>query len=229
MGSRAACPPFYRCSPVKALVTGGILFARLCHPLSPACPSCIFLVMHALEASLVAERMPLVQVQHCVKVQQENTSPRGCVQDASSATTHRTRRTFSRDASSWPLAGLPTAALPAAIHSLAPTVAGNRGLGLEICRLILANAPGSRVFLGCRNIEDGRRVAASLSADGSVTAVHLDVTCEQSIVTAAQSVAADTVRPSQADLTRRGNAHSSRPPCLFRMLTDRAMGIAPMH
>ena len=114
-------------------------------------------------------------------------------------------------------------------HLWTPTAAGNRGLGLEICRLILANAPGSRVFLGCRNIEDGRRVAASLSADGSVTAVHLDVTCGQSIATAAQFVSADTVRLSQADLTRRGNAHSSRPPCLFRMLTDRAMGIAPMH
>jgi len=40
----------------------------------------------------------------------------------------------------------------------------NRGLGPEIVRIILRHAgPGTRVFLGCRDLEQGKEVAHSLS------------------------------------------------------------------
>ena len=69
-------------------------------------------------------------------------------------------------------------------HAAAPISAlvtgGNRGIGLEIVKLILQNAPGSHVFLGCRDLTAGQGVAASLGG-GTVTAVQLDVTSTHSI------------------------------------------------
>ena len=41
----------------------------------------------------------------------------------------------------------------------------NRGLGLEIVRIIFRHAPGSRVFLGCRNLQQGKEVEQCLQTD----------------------------------------------------------------
>jgi NAD(P)-dependent dehydrogenase (short-subunit alcohol dehydrogenase family) len=68
---------------------------------------------------------------------------------------------------------------------------GNRGLGLEIVRLILVNAPGSRVFLGCRNMDEGEKLAALFRDEGylgEVTPVLLDVTSGESIGAARKTV-----------------------------------------
>lgn len=62
---------------------------------------------------------------------------------------------------------------------------GNRGLGIEICRIILANSPGSHVFMGCRDLESGREIAKKLSNaaknGGRAEAIRLDVSSEQSV------------------------------------------------
>ena len=50
---------------------------------------------------------------------------------------------------------------------------GNRGLGLEICRIILLEEPSSHVFLGCRDLEVGRRAVATLDANGG----HIEALC----------------------------------------------------
>ena len=71
---------------------------------------------------------------------------------------------------------------------------GNRGLGLEVVKLILAHAPGSRVFMGCRNVQAGSSVAAEISrtlAAGSVTPVHLDVKSDESVSAAVARVRAE--------------------------------------
>jgi NAD(P)-dependent dehydrogenase (short-subunit alcohol dehydrogenase family) len=70
---------------------------------------------------------------------------------------------------------------------------GNRGLGLEIVKIILRHAPGSHVFLGCRDLKEGHRIADTLSSEaGQVTAVHLDVNSEESIAAATKTLAAST-------------------------------------
>lgn len=60
---------------------------------------------------------------------------------------------------------------------------GNRGLGLEICRQILDGAPGSHIFLGCRDVAAGRAACADLEAKhrGKAEPVPLDVTSEESV------------------------------------------------
>lgn len=78
---------------------------------------------------------------------------------------------------------------PASAPLNALVTGGNRGLGLEVVKIILRHAPGSHVFLGCRDLDDGRRIAASLEAGpGQVTAVRLDVSSETSIVAAAETI-----------------------------------------
>jgi NAD(P)-dependent dehydrogenase (short-subunit alcohol dehydrogenase family) len=70
---------------------------------------------------------------------------------------------------------------------------GNRGLGLEIVKIILRHAPGSHIFLGCRDLKEGHRIADTLSSEaGQVTAVHLDVNSEESIAAATKTLAAST-------------------------------------
>lgn len=68
---------------------------------------------------------------------------------------------------------------------------GNRGLGLEICRIILDNTPNAVVFLGCRDLDAGRVVAKTLSHNGgSAEAVQLDVSSSASVEAAATAIAA---------------------------------------
>lgn len=68
---------------------------------------------------------------------------------------------------------------------------GNRGLGLEVCRIVLAGEPGSTVFLGCRDLAAGREAARELQQQangGTVEAVVIDVSSEASIASAVASV-----------------------------------------
>ena len=69
---------------------------------------------------------------------------------------------------------------------------GNRGLGVEICRIILEGAPNAQVFLGCRDLQAGAEVARSLTAaakdGGCAEAVLLDVTSGASIANAVASI-----------------------------------------
>jgi len=60
---------------------------------------------------------------------------------------------------------------------------GNRGIGLEVVKLILEGSRECRVFLGCRDLASGQALAQKFSATyGSrVEAVQLDVTRQESI------------------------------------------------
>ena len=70
------------------------------------------------------------------------------------------------------------------LHAL--VTGGNRGIGRQIVELILANAPGSRVYLGSRDLQLGNKAAGEINqalepADGLVIPVHLDVRSEPSV------------------------------------------------
>ena len=58
---------------------------------------------------------------------------------------------------------------------------------------ILANAPGSTIFLGCRDLDAGRRVAKEVLEEGTVTVIPvcLDVTSSESVCAAAEAVRAE--------------------------------------
>jgi len=56
---------------------------------------------------------------------------------------------------------------------------------------ILSNAPGSTIFLGCRDLDAGRRVAKELLEEGTVIPVYLDVTSSESVSAAAEAVCAE--------------------------------------
>jgi len=63
---------------------------------------------------------------------------------------------------------------------------GNRGIGLEVIKMLLANSQTIFVFLGCRNFEAGEAVARALceQVGPRVQAVCLDVTIPETIVKA---------------------------------------------
>ena len=69
---------------------------------------------------------------------------------------------------------------------------GNRGIGKEVVRIILEGSPGSTVFIGCRDIAAGEKIAVELEGahGGRVEAVSLDVASEPSIIAAVASVSA---------------------------------------
>ena len=73
---------------------------------------------------------------------------------------------------------------------------GNRGIGLEVVRSLLAQAPsGATIFLGCRDLAAGTALAATLAQPGSASecvAVQLDVTDAASIAAAVDTVGAAT-------------------------------------
>lgn len=64
---------------------------------------------------------------------------------------------------------------------------GNRGLGLEVVKSLLAERPQCRVFLGSRSVEAGEAAAAALAevfGRGRVTPVQLDVSSDESVASA---------------------------------------------
>ena len=73
---------------------------------------------------------------------------------------------------------------------------GNRGIGLEVVRSLLAQAPsGATIFLGCRDLAAGTALAATLAQPDSASecvAVQLDVTDAASIAAAVDTVGAAT-------------------------------------
>ena len=73
---------------------------------------------------------------------------------------------------------------------------GNRGIGLEICRQL--GSLGWRVYMGCRDKEQGSRAANSL--DGDIIPVQLDVTSTDSIRASFNEVAELDVLVNNAGL-----------------------------
>ncbi|KAI1115940.1 NAD(P)-binding protein [Nemania sp. NC0429] len=87
---------------------------------------------------------------------------------------------------------------------------GNRGIGLEIVKALLGSAPLSpgtssdsdgttapyHVYLGSRDLQKGRDVAAKLRAahGNTVSAVQLDITSPESVSSAAATVKAESGR-----------------------------------
>ena len=75
---------------------------------------------------------------------------------------------------------------------------GNRGIGLQVCKDIVAHAASGGLSawlgLGCRNLEQGKALAAELSSGSggkvAVEAIELDVLSAESIRAAAASVEA---------------------------------------
>ena len=72
---------------------------------------------------------------------------------------------------------------------------GNKGIGLQICRKILADVPDSHVVLGSRSAARGEKAVASLiaedpAAEGRIETVELDVTDEASVAAAAATIKA---------------------------------------
>ncbi|WDF57349.1 SDR family oxidoreductase [Mucilaginibacter sp. KACC 22063] len=65
----------------------------------------------------------------------------------------------------------------------------NKGIGFEVVKQLAQN--GFFVYLGCRNIENGRVAIKKLKAEGfnNVEDIELDVTSQQSVNTAAQTIA----------------------------------------
>jgi NAD(P)-dependent dehydrogenase (short-subunit alcohol dehydrogenase family) len=71
---------------------------------------------------------------------------------------------------------------------VAVVTGANRGIGLEVCRQ-LADL-GYLVVLGSRDVDKGRRAAASLERPDRVTACRLDVANDESVLSAAEWVTA---------------------------------------
>ena len=79
---------------------------------------------------------------------------------------------------------------------------GNRGIGLEVVKSILAGDPAATVFIGSRDLAAGQRVAQTVTMaawldsggtfTGRVEAVQLDVLSDESIAAAAVTVGAAT-------------------------------------
>ena len=73
---------------------------------------------------------------------------------------------------------------------------GNKGIGLQICRKILADVPDSHVVLGSRSAARGEKAVASLIAEdpaaheGRIETVELDVTDDASVAAAAATIKA---------------------------------------
>eukprot|EP00928_Gymnodinium_smaydae_P004890 TRINITY_DN11678_c0_g1_i3.p1 TRINITY_DN11678_c0_g1~~TRINITY_DN11678_c0_g1_i3.p1 ORF type:complete len:296 (-),score=55.59 TRINITY_DN11678_c0_g1_i3:25-912(-) len=69
---------------------------------------------------------------------------------------------------------------------------GNRGIGLEVVKILLRDDAAMHVFLGCRDLQAGQKLASALcDAHGPrVEAVQLDVTSEESIVAAVATIGA---------------------------------------
>ena len=69
----------------------------------------------------------------------------------------------------------------------------NKGIGLAIVRALLRHDSSIHVLLGSRSVESGTAAVSALEADpanaGRVSLLHLDVTDDASVTTAAASVA----------------------------------------
>jgi len=66
----------------------------------------------------------------------------------------------------------------------------NTGIGFEIAKKLAKEQPSYHIFLGSRNPEKGEAAAAKLQAENlSVEAITIDVTSDESISTAASTVA----------------------------------------
>ncbi|KAH9895398.1 NAD(P)-binding protein [Xylariomycetidae sp. FL2044] len=75
---------------------------------------------------------------------------------------------------------------------------GNRGIGLEIVKALLESDVGYHVYMGSRDEEKGREIAASLlpaaKGNNTVEAIQLDVTSPESVAAAVSRVRAQSGR-----------------------------------
>ncbi|KAF4772349.1 hypothetical protein HAV15_004859 [Penicillium sp. str.  len=72
---------------------------------------------------------------------------------------------------------------------------GNQGIGYETAKNLVQTSATYHVILGSRRLENGEEAVKRLQAEpdvkGTVSAIHLDVTDDQSVDAAAEKVAAD--------------------------------------
>jgi NAD(P)-dependent dehydrogenase (short-subunit alcohol dehydrogenase family) len=73
------------------------------------------------------------------------------------------------------------------VRPVAVVTGANRGIGLEVCRQLAEE--GYLAVLGSRDLDKGRRAAASLGVPNDVVACPLDVADDESVRTAAEWVA----------------------------------------
>ena len=84
----------------------------------------------------------------------------------------------------------------AAAKQLALVTGGNRGIGLEVCRQLVAlsdrhNGSPYQVLLGSRDLEKGEKAWKELGSPAVVRPIQLDVTSETSIARAAKIIEQD--------------------------------------
>ncbi len=86
---------------------------------------------------------------------------------------------------------------------------GNRGIGLEVVRLLATL--GADVMLGCRSLEAGREAAASLGLP-EVTPIRIDVADRDSVAAAREYLAAEgvDVLVNNAGIYPRGNVTAAQ-------------------
>ncbi len=65
-------------------------------------------------------------------------------------------------------------------------------IGLEVVKIILAQSPKNRVFLGCRNLKDGQRACSELDVGDRVMPVQLDICNGVSIQEAVATITSTT-------------------------------------
>jgi NAD(P)-dependent dehydrogenase (short-subunit alcohol dehydrogenase family) len=84
---------------------------------------------------------------------------------------------------------------------------GNRGIGFEVVKTLLAAEPQFRVYLGCRNMPDGEAHAQALSLvyGDRVEAVQLDVTSDVSIEACCRRIGALDILVNNAGVLLEGD------------------------
>jgi NAD(P)-dependent dehydrogenase (short-subunit alcohol dehydrogenase family) len=65
---------------------------------------------------------------------------------------------------------------------------GNRGIGLEVVKIVLNHSPKNTVFLGCRTLEDGQKVCRDMNVGDRLIPVALDICSDASILEAVSTI-----------------------------------------